>query len=241
MAVAAVATLVAAPVLVLEIAPDADASTDLEAAVAVIVEATPVDVTLPGPDDAPELLVIPDPEPVAAKAISAPASDEVERPQATDEATEAAAAATADGGEAEVDEAAPAAEPTPPPTTVPPPPPTTAPPTTVPPTTVPPTTVPPATTAPAPEASTSGPTAEQWAALRQCEASGSYTAVNPVGYYGAYQFSTATWDWVASIHAPHLVGVRPDRASPAEQDAMALALYGMRGASPWPHCGAHLS
>ncbi len=32
----------------------------------------------------------------------------------------------------------------------------------------------------------------------------------------------------------------PAAASPADQDAMALALYSERGARPWPHCGRHL-
>jgi hypothetical protein len=87
-----------------------------------------------------------------------------------------------------------------------------------------------------------GPTAEQWAALRECESSGNYSITNPSGKYrGAYQFDRPTWNSVAERHAPHLVGVDPAAASPADQDAMARALYGDRGASPWPLCGRHLS
>lgn len=124
--------------------------------------------------------------------------------------------------------------------------------TTVPPETVPPTTVAPATTlAPAPTvttappvttiAPTGGPTAEQWAALRHCESGGRYDAVNPSGdYRGAYQFSQATWDWVARASNPLLIGVDPAAADPADQDAQALALYDMNGSSPWPTCGEHL-
>jgi peptidoglycan endopeptidase LytE len=83
------------------------------------------------------------------------------------------------------------------------------------------------------------PTAEQWAALRQCEASGDYTAVSAGGRFrGAYQFDQATWDLIARQSFPHLVGVDPAAASPADQDAVALALYRLRGASPWPRCGA---
>lgn len=85
------------------------------------------------------------------------------------------------------------------------------------------------------------PTAEQWAALRACEASGNYGAVSPGGRFrGAYQFDQATWDHVAKSHFPHLVGADPAQASPADQDAVALALYRSRGASPWPRCGRAL-
>ncbi len=124
-------------------------------------------------------------------------------------------------------------------------PPVTTAPTTVPPTTVPPTTAPPTTTAPAEAAPTttvaaSGtPTANQWATLRQCEASGNYGAVSANGRYrGAYQFSQATWDWVAGLDHPSLSGIDPAAASSADQDAMARSLWQRRGWSPWPICGS---
>ena len=80
-----------------------------------------------------------------------------------------------------------------------------------------------------------------WAALRRCESGGNYRAVSASGAYrGAYQFSRGTWNSVASRSYPHLVGVDPAAASPADQDAMALALYRSSGSSPWPHCGKHL-
>jgi hypothetical protein len=86
-----------------------------------------------------------------------------------------------------------------------------------------------------------GTTAAQWAALRDCESTGNYSITNPSGKYrGAYQFDRPTWDSIAEHHAPHLVGVDPAAAAPADQDAMAFALYSERGASPWPHCGRHL-
>ena len=86
-----------------------------------------------------------------------------------------------------------------------------------------------------------GPSAEQWAALRECESGGDYAITNPSGKYrGAYQFDRGTWNSVAERHAPRLVGIDPAAASPADQDAMALALYGERGPRPWPHCGRHL-
>lgn len=147
--------------------------------------------------------------------------------------------------------------------------PATAPPETTAPTTAPPTTAAPATAAPttaapepevaaaaeaAPAAETQeapveqpaptpgAPTAEQWAALRQCEASGSYTIVSSNGlYHGAYQFYQPTWDGLArQAGRTDLVGVAPSQAAPADQDALALLLWQQRGNQPWPHCGVHL-
>jgi hypothetical protein len=80
-----------------------------------------------------------------------------------------------------------------------------------------------------------------WAALRRCESGGNYGAVSSSGTYrGAYQFSRSTWNSVASRSYPHLVGVDPAAAAPADQDAMAMALYRSSGSGPWPHCGKHL-
>ncbi len=131
--------------------------------------------------------------------------------------------------------------------------PTTAAPTTAAPTTAPPATEPPveaeiapAEAEPAPEpeveADASQPSAADWEALRQCEAFGSYTIQSANGlYHGAYQFGVGTWNAVAaSVGRTDLVGVLPSDASPADQDAMALALWNQRGWSPWPHCGRGL-
>jgi hypothetical protein len=80
-----------------------------------------------------------------------------------------------------------------------------------------------------------------WAALRRCESGGNYGAVSASGTYrGAYQFSRSTWNAVAARSHPHLVGVDPAAAAPADQDAMALSLYRSSGSRPWPHCGKHL-
>lgn len=69
---------------------------------------------------------------------------------------------------------------------------------------------------------------------RTRESSGVYTAVNSAGYYGAYQFSQPTWD-VAANHAgmPQLIGVRPDTASPWDQDQLAWVLHEWQGNGPW--------
>jgi hypothetical protein len=86
-----------------------------------------------------------------------------------------------------------------------------------------------------------GPTAAQWNALRKCESTHNYAAVSSSGLYrGAYQFSVQTWDWVAGIHWPHLVGVDPAEADAAWQDVMAYTLYAMRGWNQWPICGKNL-
>ncbi len=86
-----------------------------------------------------------------------------------------------------------------------------------------------------------GPTAGQWDELRACESTHNYQAINHTGTYrGAYQFSQQTWDWVAGIHLPHLVGVDPAQADPAWQDIMAYTLYAMRGWDQWPICGQNL-
>lgn len=91
-------------------------------------------------------------------------------------------------------------------------------------------------------AAAGGPAAAQWQALRHCESGGNYQAVSSNGlYHGAYQFYQGTWDNIArSSGRTDLVGVAPSDASPADQDALALALYQSRGHRPWPHCGSHL-
>lgn len=74
--------------------------------------------------------------------------------------------------------------------------------------------------------------------LRRCESGDDYTAKSANRrYFGAYQFSRATWNDVASRYYPWLGGIGPHKASPIEQDAMARALWDERGAAPWPVCG----
>lgn len=82
---------------------------------------------------------------------------------------------------------------------------------------------------------------DPWRAVRECESSGNYATNTGNGFYGAYQFTIRTWNWVAGIiDRPDLVGVRPDLASPADQDRMANALaFEVRGGGlgHWPVCG----
>lgn len=80
-----------------------------------------------------------------------------------------------------------------------------------------------------------GAFADALSALRSCE--GSYTSVNPIGYYGAYQFNQGTW---AGSAPSGYENVRPDQAPPAIQDQAAANLYQRRGWNPWPACSNKL-
>jgi muramidase (phage lysozyme) len=77
------------------------------------------------------------------------------------------------------------------------------------------------------------------ACIRQRESGGNYSAVSANGlYHGAYQFLQSTWNGAAQLAGrPDLVGVPPEKAAPADQDAVALALYRASGLGPWGgHC-----
>ena len=101
------------------------------------------------------------------------------------------------------------------------------------------TTAAPATTttaAPAPAATTAaagGPTPQQWLELRQCESGDNYADNTGNGYYGAYQFSEATWQ---SLGYSGL----PSNAAPAQQDQAAQILQARYGWGQWPECSAKL-
>jgi hypothetical protein len=69
----------------------------------------------------------------------------------------------------------------------------------------------------------------------QVESHGDYADVSPNGLYmGAFQFSQPTWNTAAQdAGLPGLVGVRPNLASKADQDTVAVALYALDGEQPW--------
>lgn len=88
--------------------------------------------------------------------------------------------------------------------------------------------------APTPQYSTnsgySGSLADWLYKLRTCESGGNYTINTGNGYYGAYQFSAATWNHWNTGYA------RADLAPPEVQDAMiiknTLASAGLRTQNP---------
>ncbi len=72
-----------------------------------------------------------------------------------------------------------------------------------------------------------------WAALRQCESGGNYSADTGNGYYGAYQFTLSTWYSLGEAGLP-------SQAPPALQDAAAKALESRAGWGQWPVCSQQL-
>ena len=115
------------------------------------------------------------------------------------------------------------------------PPASVAPSTTAPPATSPPaTSAPPAASAPPTTAASPGaPTPADWLALRTCESGDTYTENTGNGYFGAYQFSQATW---TGLGYPG----RPDQEPPAMQDQAAAQLQAEAGWGAWPACSAAL-
>lgn len=80
-----------------------------------------------------------------------------------------------------------------------------------------------------------------WVLVR--ESGGRYDAINlngcgGRGCFGRWQFDPRTWDATAGrAGRPDLIGVRPDRASPEDQDLIAAALWDDgRGCAHWAAC-----
>jgi hypothetical protein len=72
-----------------------------------------------------------------------------------------------------------------------------------------------------------------WLQLRQCESSDNYAENTGNGFFGAYQFSQATW---TGLGYPG----RPDQEPPAMQDEAAMRLQAEAGWGQWPACSAAL-
>ena len=84
---------------------------------------------------------------------------------------------------------------------------------------------------------------DAWLGVRNCESHNNYAINTGNGFYGAYQFTISSWDWVAGlIGRPDLIGVRPDLAAPWDQDRLAQALafeVAGGGLQHWPVCGRY--
>jgi hypothetical protein len=75
--------------------------------------------------------------------------------------------------------------------------------------------------------------AEDLYRLRVCESGDNYQEDTGNGYYGAYQFSEATWQGLGYSGLPN-------QAPPAQQDAAATTLQHEHGWGEWPACSAML-
>lgn len=78
----------------------------------------------------------------------------------------------------------------------------------------------------------SGPD-DVWARLRRCEAGGNYARNSGNRYFGAYQFSAATWRGLGYPGLPH-------QAPPAVQDEAARKLQRRSGWGQWPACSRRI-
>lgn len=72
-----------------------------------------------------------------------------------------------------------------------------------------------------------------WDALAELEAGGNWSINTGNGFYGGLQFDLPTWRSVGGEQFAE----RPDLASKEEQIKAGNALYGSRGAAPWPQNG----
>jgi hypothetical protein len=65
---------------------------------------------------------------------------------------------------------------------------------------------------------------------RMCESRGRYHTNTGNGFYGAYQFTQRSWQWVGGDGLPH-------QAEALEQDYRAVRLLHTQGRAAWPVCG----
>ncbi|WP_230858847.1 LysM peptidoglycan-binding domain-containing protein [Actinoplanes aureus] len=72
-----------------------------------------------------------------------------------------------------------------------------------------------------------------WDVVAKCESGGRWHINTGNGYYGGLQFSRSTW----LSNGGGKYARTADKASKAEQIAIANKLYKKRGLKPWPTCG----
>jgi hypothetical protein len=75
--------------------------------------------------------------------------------------------------------------------------------------------------------------ADVWAKLRHCESGGRYNVNSGNGFFGAYQFTAATWRGLGFPGLPH-------QAAPEVQDEAARRLQARSGWGQWPACSRRL-
>ncbi|MFZ3469610.1 transglycosylase family protein [Streptomyces sp. 4.24] len=72
-----------------------------------------------------------------------------------------------------------------------------------------------------------------WDKVAQCESTGTWSISTGNGYYGGLQFSSATWaEFGGKQYAP-----QADRATKAQQIAVAEKVLATQGPGAWPACG----
>ncbi|QPL94750.1 LysM peptidoglycan-binding domain-containing protein [Streptomyces clavuligerus] len=80
-------------------------------------------------------------------------------------------------------------------------------------------------------------TAAEWDKVAQCESGGNWSINTGNGYYGGLQFSTSTWAaYGGTAYAP-----TADKATKAQQIAIAEKTLAGQGKGAWPKCGVGLS
>ncbi|AKN71646.1 transglycosylase [Streptomyces sp. PBH53] len=83
----------------------------------------------------------------------------------------------------------------------------------------------------------SAATAAEWDKVAQCESGGNWSINTGNGYYGGLQFSASTW----AAYGGTQYAATADKASKAQQIAIAEKVLAGQGKGAWPVCGTGLS
>ncbi|MGW1726317.1 transglycosylase family protein [Streptomyces sp. NPDC002306] len=83
----------------------------------------------------------------------------------------------------------------------------------------------------------SAATASEWDTVARCESGGNWSINTGNGYYGGVQFSASTW----AAYGGTQYAATADKASKAQQIAVAEKVLASQGKGAWPTCGKGLS
>ncbi|MER5752216.1 transglycosylase family protein [Streptomyces sp. NPDC002088] len=83
----------------------------------------------------------------------------------------------------------------------------------------------------------SAATASEWDTVAQCESGGNWSINTGNGFYGGLQFSASTW----AAYGGTQYAATADKASKAQQIAVAEKVLAAQGKGAWPTCGTGLS